>query len=100
MRLRFGRLTASEVTTALVRDHELSETDARAAAPLADGSIGQALALTDNDLSDAARFGHAVVAADRGPRRYADAAAGRHGAGRGSIEEGTQPRGPRRASCG
>jgi DNA polymerase-3 subunit delta' len=52
MRLRFGRLTATEVTTALVRDHELSEMDARAAAPLADGSIGQALSLSDNDLSD------------------------------------------------
>jgi DNA polymerase-3 subunit delta' len=51
MRLRFGRLTAAEVTAALVRDHERSEIEAREAAPLADGSIGQALALADNDLS-------------------------------------------------
>jgi DNA polymerase-3 subunit delta' len=50
MRLRFGRLTAGEVTTVLTRDHEYSEADARAAAPLADGSIGQALALIDSDL--------------------------------------------------
>ena len=51
MRLRFGRLTSAEVASVLVRDHERSETDARAAAPLADGSIGQALALVDNDLT-------------------------------------------------
>jgi DNA polymerase-3 subunit delta' len=52
MRLRFGRLTSAEVTSALVRDHDHSETEARDAAPLADGSIGQALSLADNDLSD------------------------------------------------
>ena len=50
MRLRFGRLTAAEVSAALVRDHGQSEAEARAAAPLADGSIGQALALSDVDL--------------------------------------------------
>jgi DNA polymerase-3 subunit delta' len=51
MRLRFGRLTSSEVAAALVRDHDRSEDEAREAAPLADGSIGQALALADNDLT-------------------------------------------------
>lgn len=51
MRLRFGRLTSAEVSTALVRDHEHSDSEAREAAPLADGSIGQALALADNDLT-------------------------------------------------
>jgi DNA polymerase-3 subunit delta' len=51
MRLRFGRLTASEVAAALVRDHERSDSDARETAPLADGSIGQALALADHDLT-------------------------------------------------
>ena len=51
MRLRFGRLTASEVAAALVRDHGQSEAEARVAAPLADGSIGQALALSDTDLT-------------------------------------------------
>ena len=51
MRLRFGRLTSSEVAAALVRDHDRSEGEAREAAPLADGSIGQALALADNDLT-------------------------------------------------
>lgn len=50
MRLRFGRLTAGEVTEALVRDHGQSEGEARASAPLADGSIGQALALSDLDI--------------------------------------------------
>ena len=51
MRLRFGRLTAAEVAAALVRDHDYSDGEAREAAPLADGSIGQALALVDNDLT-------------------------------------------------
>jgi DNA polymerase-3 subunit delta' len=51
MRLRFGRLTATELTSMLMRDFEYSESDARAAAALADGSIGQALALADNDLT-------------------------------------------------
>lgn len=51
MRLRLGRLTSSEVAAALVRDHGRSEAEARDAAPLADGSIGQALALADNDLT-------------------------------------------------
>jgi len=51
MRLRFGRLTSSEVAAALVRDHDQSESEARDAAPLADGSIGQALALGNNDLT-------------------------------------------------
>jgi DNA polymerase-3 subunit delta' len=51
MRLRFGRLTAAEVAEGLTRDHEYSDVEAREAAPLADGSLGQALALIDNDLS-------------------------------------------------
>lgn len=52
MRLRFGRLTAAEVSAALVRDHDHSEGEAKEAAPLADGSIGNALALADNDLTN------------------------------------------------
>jgi len=51
MRLRFGRLTSGEVSAALVRDHDRSESEARDAALLSDGSIGQALALADNDLT-------------------------------------------------
>jgi DNA polymerase-3 subunit delta' len=51
MRLRFGRLTSGEVATALTRDHDYSDVQAREAAPLADGSVGQALALVDSDLS-------------------------------------------------
>ena len=51
MRLRFGRLTAAEVAAVLVRDHGLTDAEARVAAPLADGSVGQALALSDTDLT-------------------------------------------------
>jgi len=42
--LRFGRLTAAEVTAVLRRDHGYAESDARAVAVLADGSVGRALA--------------------------------------------------------
>jgi DNA polymerase III subunit delta' len=51
MRLRFGRLTSPEIAAALVRDHDYSDAEAKQTAPIADGSIGQALALIDNDLS-------------------------------------------------
>jgi len=51
MRLLFGRLTAAEVAHALVRDHGLSEAEARAAAPLADGSVGHALSLANEDMA-------------------------------------------------
>jgi DNA polymerase-3 subunit delta' len=49
-RLRFGRLPAADVAGALMRDHEYDETEARAAAADADGSIGRALAARTVDL--------------------------------------------------
>ena len=51
MTLRFGRLTSAEVAEVLARDHELGEADARAMAALADGSVGQALALGATDVA-------------------------------------------------
>jgi len=50
-RLRFGALSAAEVTEALMRDHEYAEPEARAAAADADGSIGRALAAESADLA-------------------------------------------------
>jgi DNA polymerase III subunit delta' len=50
MRLTFGRLTAAELTTALVRDHEFTNEQARTAVPLANGSLGHALGLADEDV--------------------------------------------------
>ena len=49
-RLRFGRLPAAAIAGVLMRDHEYGETEARAAAADADGSIGRALAARDVDL--------------------------------------------------
>ena len=49
-RLRFGRLPAADVAGVLMRDHEYGETEARAAAADADGSIGRALVVRDVDL--------------------------------------------------
>jgi DNA polymerase-3 subunit delta' len=49
-RLRFGALSAAEVSDVLVRDHGYSQSDARAAAADADGSIGQALEAKSVDL--------------------------------------------------
>jgi DNA polymerase-3 subunit delta' len=51
MTLRFGRLPAADVAAVLVRDHGYEEGEARALATLADGSIGQALALGAADVS-------------------------------------------------
>jgi DNA polymerase-3 subunit delta' len=52
-RLRFGPLSAAEVAQALVRDHGYSETEARAAAADADGSVGRALSADSADLTQA-----------------------------------------------
>ena len=51
MRLRFGRLTEAEVADVLTRDLEVSPKEAKAAAALADGSVGQAMALASTDLA-------------------------------------------------
>lgn len=75
MRLRFGRLTAGEVAAGLVRDHEYTEAEAREAAPLADGSLGQALALIDNDLSTFRELAMGLL---------------RHGAGRADTQSRVQ----------
>jgi DNA polymerase III subunit delta' len=52
-RLRFGPLTAAEVARVLKQDHGYSESDARAAAADADGSIGRALESQSGDLTEA-----------------------------------------------
>jgi len=52
-RLRFGPLTPGEVTEALTKLHGYSETDARAAAIEAEGSVGRALAMQSADLVEA-----------------------------------------------
>jgi DNA polymerase-3 subunit delta' len=51
MRLTFGRLTAAELTTALVRDHGFTDAQARTMVPLANGSLGHALGLSDEDVA-------------------------------------------------
>jgi DNA polymerase-3 subunit delta' len=52
-RLRFGPLSATEVAAVLIRDHDYSEPDARAAAADADGSVGRALSAESADLTAA-----------------------------------------------
>jgi DNA polymerase III subunit delta' len=51
MWLRFGRLPQHEVAEVLVRDHEMADADARAAAALADGRVGEALGLASADVN-------------------------------------------------
>jgi DNA polymerase-3 subunit delta' len=51
--LRFGRLTAAEVASVLMRDHGYGESDARAVAALADGSVGRALEAQAAEYADA-----------------------------------------------
>ena len=50
-RLRFAPLSAADVAHVLIRDHGYTDTDARAAAADADGSIGRALAARSMDLT-------------------------------------------------
>ncbi len=52
-RLRFGRLSESEVASVLQQAHGFSEPDARAASAIADGSVGRALAAGEGELADA-----------------------------------------------
>ncbi|MGE3191627.1 MAG: ATP-binding protein [Vicinamibacterales bacterium] len=51
MRLAFARLTEAEVADLLARDGEMDPREARALAALADGSVGQALALGNTDMA-------------------------------------------------
>jgi DNA polymerase-3 subunit delta' len=71
-RLRFGRLSEAEVTEVLRERHNLSETDARAASAVADGSVGRALAAEQGELAEAREFATELleaVAAGRVPER-------------------------------
>jgi len=52
-RLRFGVLSPAEIAAVLVRDHQYSEPDARAAASDADGSVGRALDTQSSSVADA-----------------------------------------------
>ena len=52
-RLRFGPLSPADVADVLIRDHEMSEPEARAAAAASDGSIGRALDGSAEDAKDA-----------------------------------------------
>jgi DNA polymerase-3 subunit delta' len=52
-RLRFGPLTPAEVARVLIQEHGYSEPDARAAAADAEGSIGRALELRSDDVTEA-----------------------------------------------
>ena len=52
-RLRFGDLSADDVTQALIRDHDYDESKARAAAADAGGSIGDALSAASVDVAEA-----------------------------------------------
>jgi DNA polymerase-3 subunit delta' len=51
--LRFGELTPAEVADTLIRDHQYTEAEARAAAAEAGGSIGLALAARGVDRAEA-----------------------------------------------
>jgi DNA polymerase III subunit delta' len=52
-RLRFGELSPDDVALVLMRDHEYDETQARAAAGDAGGSIGRALSAASADAAEA-----------------------------------------------
>jgi len=72
-RLRFAPLSIAEVTSALIEGHGYAESDARAAAADADGSIGRALEANSADLAEARQeagrlLQHAARVSDPGRR--------------------------------
>ncbi len=88
-RLRFGRLSPSEVADVLIRGHQYSEGDAHAAASLSDGSIGRALeGATDDfvDARDAAASLLESVATSPDPRRRLGGAKALSGTARGGSD--------------
>jgi DNA polymerase-3 subunit delta' len=90
-RLRFGRLSPSDVAHVLIRDHEYADAEAHAAAAFSDGSIGRALeGATDDyvDARDAAASLLQSVATSSDPRRKLSGAKALTGsAGGGSDRE-------------
>jgi DNA polymerase-3 subunit delta' len=76
-RLRFGRLSASEIANVLMQAHEYEQADAYAAASAAEGSIGAALEGGSEgfvEARDAAAEVLQAVAASRDPRRRLESA--------------------------
>jgi DNA polymerase III subunit delta' len=83
-RLRFGRLSASEVARVLIQRHEYSQTDAHAAAAAADGSIAAALEGGSDELVEARETAAEMlrtVASASDPRRRLDGARALAGTG-------------------
>ena len=93
MRLRFGRLTAGGGGRGVDARSRLQRRRCARAAPLADGSLGQALALIDNDLSMFRETGDGAAAAERRARRHAVARPGGGALHSAPLEEGTHARG-------
>ena len=60
-RLRFGELSADDVARALMRDHEFEESEARAAASDAGGSIGHALSAASVDVAEAREMARQIL---------------------------------------
>jgi DNA polymerase III subunit delta' len=76
-RLRFGPLTAGDVAGVLVRDHGVEPADAHAAAAAADGSVGRALAGSEDDANEARDAAARLLqsaASSKDPRRRLDGA--------------------------
>ena len=68
-RLRFGPLSPADVAAVLVRDHDMSDSEAHAAAAAADGSIGRAL---DGSAEDAMEARDAAAALLKGAAASTD----------------------------
>ena len=91
--LRFGELTPEEVAETLVRDHDYTASDARAAAAGAGGSIKRALEARGVDLTDARGAAHRVLqhaARVTDPARRLDAARELTGKGAAAAVEREQ----------
>jgi DNA polymerase-3 subunit delta' len=88
-RLRFGRLSPSDVADVLVGAHQFASADAHAAAAMSDGSVGRALEGASEafvDARNAALQLLEIVAGDPPPARRLQGSLGLPGAGRGKAD--------------
>jgi DNA polymerase-3 subunit delta' len=88
-RLRFGRLSPSDVADVLVGAHQFASADAHAAAAMSDGSVGRALEGATEafvDARNAALQLLEIVAGDPPPARRLQGSVGLPGAGRGKAD--------------
>ena len=88
-RLRFGRLTTSEIAGALIDSHGYTEAEAQAVASTSGGSLGRALDQASDEAQDARLVAQRFLSAATGQRGSNQALAGAADFAKGAGRAGT-----------